>query len=115
MKTLPPSLRWLASPLCMRVWWALFAVLFYLSGLAFTTLLLEPEQFGGGLDRVLAAMFPLLIPLFFVVNYYLGCVSGMCRMPRERATHGSAGDDTDTAKDEGKRRSQEHYTRPPGI
>ncbi|UCE88862.1 MAG: hypothetical protein JSW10_11170 [Pseudomonadota bacterium] len=115
MKGLPHSLRWLTSPLFMRVLWVLFAVLFYLSGQAFTTLLLEPEQFAGGSDWLLAALFPLLIPLFFVVNYYLGCVGGMCRVHRNADGQPTAMRNADGTVHKQKKNSRGHYTRPPGI
>jgi hypothetical protein len=61
-----------------RILWVLFAILFYQSGLAFTILVLEPNQFEGGFQWVLALLFPFLFPTFFIVNRHLGCASGSC-------------------------------------
>jgi hypothetical protein len=62
-----------------RVQWVAYAIMFYQSGLAFTTLIWQPELFGGGLEWLLAGAFPVLLPGFFVVNRYLGCASGACQ------------------------------------
>lgn len=59
--------------------WLGFAFVFYRSGLAVTTWLLEPEHFAGGIDWVWVALFPVLVPGFFVVNRRYGCASGACR------------------------------------
>jgi len=77
------TLRTLASALQRsRVFrWALwvgFAVIFYHSGLALTTWLVEPDRFGGGLEWGWMALFPLLISLFFAVNRRCGCAGDAC-------------------------------------
>ena len=61
-----------------RTLWVLFAIAFYQSGLAFTTWLLSPEAFAGGWDWFWLALFPVLLPGFFLVNRHLGCASGQC-------------------------------------
>ncbi|GMT48840.1 MAG: hypothetical protein IEMM0008_0379 [bacterium] len=76
--TLSRIKSWLQMPLIRPMVWILFAVLFYYSGLSFTTLLLEPEQFVGGFHWLLIVLFPILVPLFFVVGRYAGCASGAC-------------------------------------
>lgn len=68
----------LTHPLTRRVYWVIYAVLFYQAGLAFTTWLLQPESFAGGGDWFWLALFPLLLPGFFIVNRYLGCATGTC-------------------------------------
>lgn len=83
-------------PLGRRVLWVLFAVVFFRSGLAFTTWLLEPDVFAGGVEWLWAGAFPVLLPAFFVVNRHLGCASGACRqgrceIPRGDSRTGSAG------------------------
>ncbi len=55
-----------------------FAVIFFHSGLAATTWLMAPEMMRGGIDIVLALLFPVLLPAFFVVNRYFGCGAGGC-------------------------------------
>ncbi len=55
-----------------------FAAVFFHSGLALTTWLVSPEQMGGAIDVVLALLFPVLLPAFFVVNRHFGCGSGGC-------------------------------------
>jgi hypothetical protein len=66
-------------PFFRRALWLAFAVLFFYSGLYFTEWLLEPEIFAGGpLRWALVVLFPLLVPLFFVVNRRFGCASGSC-------------------------------------
>lgn len=65
-------------PLAARLVWLLFAVVFYVSGEAFTLWLLEPERIGGGAQWLRVALFPFLVPAFFVVNRYLGCATGGC-------------------------------------
>ena len=67
-----------SHPLTRRLYWVLYAILFYNSGLAFTIWLLQPEQFAGGWEWAWLALFPLLLPGFFIVNRYLGCASGQC-------------------------------------
>ncbi|HEO64581.1 MAG TPA: hypothetical protein ENI73_01805 [Spirochaetes bacterium] len=76
--TLSRFISWLQMPITRRIVWILFAVLFYYSGLSFTTLLLEPQQFQGGIYWLLVVIFPILVPLFFVVGRYAGCASGAC-------------------------------------
>jgi hypothetical protein len=61
--------------------WLLFAVVFFYSGLYATEWLLAPDSFAGGWRWVLVAGFPLLLPMFFVVNRRFGCASGACRVP----------------------------------
>lgn len=65
-------------PLINRSLWLLFAIAFFQSGMAFTTLLLEPESFRGGLDWLWVILFPILLPAFFIVNRRLGCGAGRC-------------------------------------
>ncbi len=77
-------------PLIGRAIWVLFAVLFYQSGETFTVWLLEPESFTGGVAWFWVGLFPLLVPVFFVVNRYLGCATGdctqgQCRLGTDRA------------------------------
>lgn len=54
-----------------------FAIVFFYSGLGVTTWLVEPEQLRP-IDKILGAFFPVLLPLFFVVNRYFGCGAGGC-------------------------------------
>ena len=68
----------LIHPLAHRALWMTFAVLFYYSGLSFTTWLLEPENLARIMDGVGATLFPALLPTFFVVNSRLGCANGHC-------------------------------------
>ena len=70
--------NFLIHSLVRPVLWMLFAILFYYSGLSFTTWLLEPENLTGVMDEVRAALFPVLLPAFFVVNRRIGCASGRC-------------------------------------
>ena len=65
-------------PMLNRVLWVLFAIAFFQSGMAFTTLLLETERFAGGMDWLWVSLFPILLPAFFVVNRRLGCGAGRC-------------------------------------
>ncbi len=75
-----------------RIFWVMFAVLFFYSGLYFTQWLLQPDAFSGGPFRgLLAASFPFLLPLSFFVNKRLGCAAGSCRARRYRAVR--TGDD----------------------
>ncbi len=69
-------------PLLRRLAWVLFAAVFYTSGLAATTWLLEPERLDGLADTLWALAFPLLLPAFFRVNGRLGCAGGPCRQGR---------------------------------
>ena len=70
------------SPMGRRVLWVLFAVIFFQSGLAFTTWLLEPQNFDGGMAWLWVALFPILLPAFFFVNRHLGCATGACASGR---------------------------------
>lgn len=69
------------TPWWQRLAWVLFAIVFYQSGLAFTTLLLEGTQGAGWSDWLAAGAFPVLLPAFFWVNARLGCASGVCKTP----------------------------------
>ncbi len=64
--------------LVQRLIWVLFLIAFFQSGLVTTTWLLEPENFEGGLDWLWLGLFPLLLPLFFVMNRRFGCAAGAC-------------------------------------
>ncbi len=68
----------ITHPLSKRVYWVLFAILFYNSGQSFTIWLLQPEEFNGGAEWFWLAIFPLLLPAFFLINRHLGCASGQC-------------------------------------
>ena len=73
-------------PFFRRVLWVAFAILFFYSGLFFTEWLMAPDTFAGGALRWgLVGSFPVLVPLFFVVNRHFGCASGACRLPASRA------------------------------
>lgn len=61
--------------------WVGFAIVFFYSGLFFTEWLLD-DGFGGGWRWILVAVFPLLVPAFFVVNRRYGCASGACSIKR---------------------------------
>lgn len=89
----------LLSPLGRRVLWVLFAILFYLSGEATTLWLLEPTGFPGGWHWLGVALFPVLLPAFFVLQRFFGCSSGHCR---------SGACAVETKQDD------IHYYRPPG-
>ncbi len=66
-------------PFFRRLLWLVFTVLFFYSGLYFTEWIFEPDTFAGGpLRWALVALFPLLVPLFFIVNRRFGCASGSC-------------------------------------
>jgi len=95
------------SPLGQRLLWVLFAIVFYSSGLAFTTWLLEPEAFEGGLRWILVAAFPILVPAFFRVNRRLGCGSDLCTGAGCEATER-------TATERDRRRHLVYHQRPPG-
>ena len=69
----------LLSPLGRRLLWVLFAILFYLSGEATTIWLLEPASFPGGWHWLRVALFPVLLPAFFVLQRFFGCSSGHCQ------------------------------------
>ena len=71
-------LDFFTHPLAKRVYWVLFAIMFYNSGQSFTIWLLEPEEFNGGVEWFWLAIFPLLLPAFFLINRHLGCASGQC-------------------------------------
>ncbi len=68
------NLPWLVK----QTVWIGFAIVFYQSGYAFTLWLVEPENFTGGLQWVGVGLFPVLLPLFFVVNRFCGCATGRC-------------------------------------
>ncbi len=68
----------ITHPLSKRLYWVLFAILFYNSGQSFTIWLLQPEEFNGGAEWFWLAIFPLLLPAFFLINRHLGCASGQC-------------------------------------
>jgi len=68
----------LSHPATKRIYWVLFAILFYNSGQSFTIWLLEPDSFKGGMDWIWMLLFPILLPAFFLINRYLGCSSGPC-------------------------------------
>ena len=74
----------LAHPATKRIYWVLFAILFYNSGQSFTVWLLEPESFKGGLDWAWMIIFPILFPAFFLLNQHLGCSNDYC----SRLKHG---------------------------
>ncbi len=93
--TLSRIKSWIQRPLIRRMVWILFAVLFYYSGLSFTTLLLEPQQFAGGLYWLLVVIFPILVPLFFVVGRYAGCASGACDTQQQSKNQQSEEKDRD--------------------
>ena len=67
-----------ARPLCRGLIWLGFAILFYTSGEAFTTWVLEPTRTQAGLQWLWIALFPVLVPTFFVVNRWCGCGNGAC-------------------------------------
>ena len=79
-----------------------FAIVFYISGEAFTIWLLEPANFSGGWAWLGVVLFPLLFMLFFVVQHYVGCASGHCTMNQQDTEHNKV-------------TSEHHYTRPPGF
>jgi len=107
MKYLIHKLKLLQNrPILMRLAWLLFAILFYQSGLNFTQWLLEPDSFAGGLALFWVALFPFLVPMFFVVNRYLGCASGLCHSD----TSGPGQSEPDAAQPR-----SAYYGRPPGI
>ena len=74
----------MALPGAGRIVWLLFAVLFFYSGLYTTEWLMQPEQFAGGWRWLLVGLFPVLLPMFFLVNRRYGCASGACRIPRQK-------------------------------
>ena len=78
--------RLLASGMTRSVIWVLFAILFYQSGLTATVWLMEPENFRGGIDWLWLALFPVLFPLFFVVNRVCGCATGACAIKTKKPT-----------------------------
>lgn len=75
--------EFLSHPLTKRLYWVLFAIVFYNSGQSFTIWLLQPESFNGGSEWFWLAMFPLLLPAFFLLNRHLGCASGQCSSKRK--------------------------------
>ena len=80
---LEPMQRTLSHGFVRRLIWVLFAIVFYQSGLTATVWLLEPENFRGGVDWLWLALFPVLLPLFFVVNRVCGCAGGACAVDRK--------------------------------
>lgn len=79
MNAWPASLRNILSHgLARRLIWVVFAIVFFQSGMTATVWLIEPENFRGGIDWLWLALFPILLPLFFVVNRTCGCASGAC-------------------------------------
>jgi hypothetical protein len=58
--------------------WLGFAIVFYKSGETFTVWLLQPGQIAGGFEWIWIALFPVLLPVFFIVNRRFGCASGAC-------------------------------------
>lgn len=81
---MPAPLPWF-RPVLRLLAWLLFAVLFYYSGEQFMLWLLKPERFAGGWRWLLAGLFPLLVPAFFVVNHRLGCGRGVCTIRQDSA------------------------------
>jgi hypothetical protein len=74
-----------ARPTLRLITWVAFAVVFFQSGLATTTWLLEPESFGGGWEWLWLIAFPPLLVVFFYVNRHLGCASGQCSVAQRHA------------------------------
>ena len=67
--------------------WIAFAVLFFYAGLYFTEWVLGPREPVGGIVRgFLIVLFPVLVPLFFVVNGRVGCAGGACRISTKTRT-----------------------------
>ncbi len=79
-----PGQAFLTSAAGRRLLWFGFAAIFYLSGQTTTLWLLEPENFAGGMDWFWLALFPILLPLFFVIQRHSGCASGRCQRPDAR-------------------------------
>ena len=75
--------------LLKRMVWLLFAILFYQSGLAFTTALLDPAPGLGRVDGALAAIFPVLVFAFFRLNRWAGCGSLACAVTQRRGIGGA--------------------------
>jgi hypothetical protein len=98
--SLRPVQTALLSPLGRRLLWVLFAILFYLSGEATMIWLLEPARFEGGWHWIRVALFPVLLPAFFVLQRFFGCASHTCQ------TRGCQTDNPSADAD--------YYTRPPG-
>jgi hypothetical protein len=71
-----------SHPVARWAIWLGFAALFFRSGLAATTWLIARQEFTGGADWIWLALFPVLLPLFFVVNGRFGCASGSCSVDR---------------------------------
>jgi hypothetical protein len=78
----------MSKPWFKPVFWILFLALFYQSGLAFTILLLEPENFEGGLQWGWAVLFPLLLPGYFYLNHRFGCAFGSCAVKGSQVPQG---------------------------
>ncbi len=70
---------------CRWLVWIGFAIVFYKSGETFTVWLLEPGQIADRVQWMWIALFPLLLPLFFVVNRRFGCASGACAVRDARS------------------------------
>jgi hypothetical protein len=68
----------IGHPVNRRLVWFAFLIAFYQSGLEFTTLVLEPDTFEGGIQWLWAGSFPLMLPAFFYVSRWIGCGSGAC-------------------------------------
>ncbi len=77
-----PGRPLLHHPVTRRLGWLLFGVLFYLSGEAATVWLLDPAHFGGGRQWFWLALFPVLLPAFFLLPRWFGCASGHCQHGR---------------------------------
>lgn len=77
-----------ANPVFKWFIWLLFAALFYKSGETFTIWVMEPEHLQGGAGWIWITLFPLLVPIFFVVNRRLGCASGSCPIRSSRIVTG---------------------------
>ncbi len=70
--------------------WLSFAVLFYYSGLSFSEWVMGSQTNEvSWVQGILIGIFPVMLPLFFVVNRRVGCASGACR-PRADSNHRAA-------------------------
>lgn len=88
----------LSNGLTRSAIWVVFAIVFYQSGLTATVWLLEPEHFSGGMDWLWLVLFPVLFPLFFVVNRYCGCATGACAVGRDDTCAVGRDEKRDTGK-----------------
>jgi len=68
--------------LIRRFAWLAYSILLYYTGLSFTTWLLEPALFQGGLDWLAVMAFPFVLPGFFVLGRRLGCGWSGCSSAR---------------------------------